>query len=437
MALAFDRFHIWRVTSVNRSMAEESGRVDVIRPEGPARALDTLERLLSLPASDLVSALIHACNLVAAALQADKVDAFLLDETKQTLVAVGSSTQPLSDLQIRLGLNVLPLANGGRVVHVFKTGQTFVTGHLEEDAEELRGVKESLKIRSKLGVPLEVGGQPRGVLMIASQAPERFDAGDVRFAETVVRWIGMVAHRAELVEAMTRSATEQGHRAAAEELMTVLAHDLRNLLGPIGARLHLLQGRAARDERKADCRDAEAALSALGRLSRLVSSVLDIARLEQGIFDIASQPLDLSELARDVARLLSTPTHAIDVAATDEIIVGGDPERLRQCLENLVTNAVQHSPDGAPVTLVLRSERHQDAEWVRLDVRNEGAGVPPEVLPHIFDRFVSSRKSRGLGLGLYLARRIAQAHGGELSVESAPGQGARFTLTLPCFRDVT
>jgi signal transduction histidine kinase len=398
----------------------------------PALALETLESLLALPASDLVPALTHACNLVARAVGADKVDAFLYDEARSSLVAIGSSTQPLSDLEKRLGLDVLPVANGGRVVHVYQTGQTFVTGHLEDDDDELRGVKEALKVRSTIGVPLEVGGKRRGMLMIASQAPERFSADDVRFAELVVRWVGMVAHRAELVEEIARTAAQQGRRAAAEDLMTVLAHDLRNFVAPIGARLNLVRARAARDARKADVKDADAALAALRRLGGMIGDIMDAARIEQGIFGVRTQPLDLAELTRDVAGMLSTPDHAVEVAASTEPLVAADPDRLRQCLENVITNAVQHSPDGAPVTITLWTEPRDGVPWARLEVRDEGPGIAPDVLPHIFDRFVSSRRSAGLGLGLYLARRIVEAHGGELSVDAAVAKGACFTLRLPC-----
>ena len=202
-------------------------------PPESTQALQTLEALLAFPASGLVSSLTHACNLVATALKADKVDAFLFDERKATLAAIGTSTQPLSDLQKRLGLDVLPVANGGRVVEVFQTGITFVTGHLENDTDELAGVRDALKVRSQIGVPLDVGGRRRGMMMIASLETERFGADDVRFTELVARWVGMVAHRAELVEELTRRAVEQGRRVAAEELMTVLAHDLRNVLAPL------------------------------------------------------------------------------------------------------------------------------------------------------------------------------------------------------------
>jgi two-component system OmpR family sensor kinase len=395
-----------------------------------ALALTTLERLLALPASDLVSSLTHACNLVAEATRADKVDAFLFDENKASLVAIGSSTQPLSDKQRRLGLDVLPVANGGRVVHVYQTGQTFVTGHLEDDPEELRGVKQSLQIRSKIGVPLAVGGQRRGMMMIAALAPESFSADDVRFAETVVRWVGMVAHRAELVEQIARNATELGRRAAAEELITVMAHDLRNFLAPITARLSLLRTRAQRDERPVDVRDADSALQAMDRVARLIASLLDVARIEQGLFQVTLQPVDLAQVVREVARTLNTPAQPVEVTASDESVVSGDPERLRQCLENLVSNAIQHSPEGAPVHLIVRLQGDPAGDRVNVDVRDQGPGIPPDRLPHIFERFVS-RRSGGLGLGLYLARRIAEAHGGELKVESTPGQGSCFSLRLP------
>src|SRR4051794_41166130 len=140
------------------------------------RLLDVLQRLLQIPAADLQSALVEACNAVAQALDADKVDAFLYDPGKETLVAIGSSTQPLSALQKKTGLDVIPLANGGRVAWVYQHQQTFRTGHLDEDPEELRGVKTVLKIKSKIGVPITIAGKPRGMMMIASLKPDFFTA---------------------------------------------------------------------------------------------------------------------------------------------------------------------------------------------------------------------------------------------------------------------
>jgi two-component system, OmpR family, sensor kinase len=399
----------------------------------PVRLLETLQRFLEIPSAELQVALTHACDLVAAELRADKVDAFLYEPSKETLVAVGTSNQPLSALQKKVGLDVLAIANGGRVVHVFQTGRTFVTGRLDADAEELRGVKQTLKIKSKLGVPIEVGGHKRGVLMVASLQPEYFTPEQVRWTEAVVRWVGMVAHRAELVEEIARNASDQGRRAVAEELITVLAHDLRNLLAPIVARLQLIRSRSARGTQE-DVRDADAALKGLARLSRMISDMLDVGRIDQGLFGMNVHALDLVALAREEAKAVSAPDHPIHVKAPEEIVVAGDPDRIRQCLDNLFSNAVSHSPSDAPVEVLIEKKKFESEEFAELQVIDQGPGIPAEILPTIFERFRKGTASTGLGLGLYLARRIAAAHRGELTVESTRGKGTRFRLLIPCER---
>jgi two-component system, OmpR family, sensor kinase len=401
---------------------------------GQERLLDTLQGLLEIPAADLPTALVDACNQVARVLDAEKVDAFLHDPTKECMVAIGSSTQPLSALQKKLGLDILPIANGGRVVWVYENNKTFCTGRLDEDPEELRGVKNALKIKSKIGVPINIGGRTRGMVMIASTQPNFFSAEDVQLAETVVQWVGTVVHRAELIRELAENAVEQGRRAVAEELVTVLAHDLRNLLAPISMRLHLIRRR--RDEDRAqDASDAESALKTLDRLTKIISELLDVARIDQGLFRLELEPLNLVALTEDVARSLSRPDHTIHVNAANDALVLADANRVRQCLENLLANAVNHSPTGAPVRVFISTEAHDDGERARLEVHDEGPGIPPELLPRIFERFASGARSTGLGLGLYLAQRIAVALDGDLSVESQPGQGAHFTLLLPCYQE--
>jgi signal transduction histidine kinase len=395
--------------------------------------LEILERLLAIEVADLEMALTHSCDVIAEALGADKVDAFLYQPAKDTLVALGSSTQPLSALQRKLGLDVLPVSNGGRVVFVYQTGQTFVTGRLDEDPEELKGVREGLKIRSKLGVPLAVAGHRRGMVMIASLQPDFFTPDDVRFAESVVSWIGLVTHKAEMAQEIARNAVEQGRRAVAEELITVLAHDLRNFLGPIAARVQLMRRRASDDQRERDVRDCEATQRAVDRLSRLISDLLDVARLDQGVLKLDVQPVDLPDVARDVARALATPDHPVDVTCGEETIVAADSDRLRQCVENLVANAIRYSPRDAPVNVIVSRQRGEDGDCGVLEVRDEGPGISPDILPRIFERFAAGAKSQGLGLGLYLAKSIARAHGGDLAVTSTPGRGSRFTLKVPAF----
>jgi signal transduction histidine kinase len=400
--------------------------------------LDVLEQLLQLPTGDMKATLSHVSDVIARASGAEKVDAFLYDSARDSLVAVGSSTQPLSRLQREYGLDVLPVSNGGRTVRVFKNGETLVNGHVDQDADELPGIRDALKVKSNLGVPLEVGGERRGMIMLASQQPEFFSAEDARFMETVARWVGVVTHRAQLAEEIGNAAAEQGRRAGAEELITVLAHDLRNYISPLNMRLDVLRLRAQRDDRADELRDLELLGRSIGRLSELLNDILDVSRLDQGVFHVQPKPVELSALVRDVASAFGAAQHAIQVTVQqgDDVRVAGDPARLRQCLENVLANAIQKSPTtGAINIFVRRDERAERTRCAVVEVIDEGPGISPEQLPYLFERFHSGRgREGGLGLGLYIAKRIASIHGGDLAAESPPGKGARFTLTLPLER---
>ncbi len=374
----------------------------------------------------------HACNETATTLGADKVDAFLYEAERDTLAAIGSSTQELSRLQKSLGLDRLPLANGGRVVEVYRTGKSFLHGHVDEDAEELRGIKEALEIRSSIGVALVVGGERKGVLMLSSQQPERWGREHLRFAETVARWVGTLAYHASLVAEIERNAAAQGRQAAAEELVTTLAHDLRNFIHPIDVRLQLVRHRAEIDSRERDLSDADKARASLARLNGLVNDILDVARIGHGALLIDPRPHDLTRLVREIAATLSTPQQPILCMATEDVVVVIDAARIRQCIENLIGNALKHSPQSASVNVVVtRSVKDDDTEQALVEVVDEGPGVSPTLRPRLFQRFATGDARKGLGIGLFLARQIAVLHGGDLTLESHTGKGARFRLTLP------
>jgi two-component system, OmpR family, sensor kinase len=393
--------------------------------------LELFERILEIPSTGFRLAMWHATDVVADALEADKVDAFIYDPARDCLVAAGSSSQPLSALQRKHGLDVLQISNGGRVVHVYESGKTFVTGHLDQDQEELVGIRKALHIKSQIGVPLEVGGVRRGVVMIASLMPEFFTPEDVRIAELATRWIGIVAHRAELAEQLAENAVEQGRRAVAEELITIFAHDLRNHLGPLQFRLELM--RAEENPRAREREDLELVLRGIQRLGSMVSDILDVARLDQGVLRAELECVELVAFTKDLASTLSTPEYPIEVLAREDVVVAADPARMRQCLENLLANAVKHSPRGAAVMVQVSKWPAETGERARVEVCDEGPGVAPEMLPRLFERFARHEGSEGLGLGLYLAKRIAVLHDGDLEVESRLGKGTRFILTLPAY----
>lgn len=421
-------------------MGEGAAGMDETNRGDPAQArlLGTLERLLALEPTGLRPALDSAAQLVAEALGADKIDAFLHDPSIDSLVAVGTSDTPMGRKQHAIGLERLPLANGGRLVQVFEAGESYRTGHAEEDPEELIGITQGLGIRSQMAALLIVGGQRRGILTAASATPERFSVGDLRFLEAAARWVGVVAHRAELTERLAIDAASAARSAAADELIAVVAHDLNNLLAPLKARLDILRRRAGRLSPEEIASHAEGAASAVARIRRFVGNLLDAERLERGAFSLEPQPVDLAALAREVVEAVASDSGAVRVQAPSTLVVAADPERVRQALENLVGNALRHSPLGAEVLVEVSAappavgdDAASATSWASLSVADHGPGVPPDLLPRLFDRFAKGPDSVGLGLGLYIARRVAEAHGGTLTVESEPGWGACFRLAFP------
>src|SRR5687768_14074808 len=223
-------------------------------PKREQLLLQTLEQLLAISTGDLESALNHASTLIGDATSVDKVDAFILDPTVATLVAVGTSDTPMAREQKRLGLDRLPLANGGRVVETFQTGKNYCTGRADLDPEVLLGYKVALGIRSMAMVAFEVNGERRGVLHVASKTPNSFDESDMVFFVAAAHWLGTIAHRAELAERITQDAAEQARHIVAEELVTTLAHDLRNYLTPIKGHIEIIRQRATRESRIAEIR---------------------------------------------------------------------------------------------------------------------------------------------------------------------------------------
>jgi two-component system, OmpR family, sensor kinase len=185
---------------------------------GDDRLFDTLVRLHGIASPELRPALDQAANLVADALDADKVDVFIHEAASDSLVALGTSQTPMGRRQHELGLNRLPLSNGGRSVVVYLTGEPYLQLRTDEDPEELPGIVEGLGVRSGILTPLDVGQQRRGVVQVVSAAPDRFCERDLRFLGAVAGWVGMLTHRAELSEELARQARRQGHRDAGDEV---------------------------------------------------------------------------------------------------------------------------------------------------------------------------------------------------------------------------
>jgi signal transduction histidine kinase len=204
------------------------------------------------------------------------------------------------------------------------------------------------------------------------------------------------------------------------QLMADVAHELRTPLSILQGRVEgLLDGVYERDDQHLG-----ELLTETQHLARLVEDVRTLANAEAGALDLRKEKIGPGELIREAAAAMPSPV-VVEIAQPLPLLEF-DPIRIREVLLNLFSNAVEHAADG---TVSVRAEAH--ARHIVIRVHDNGAGIPADELPHLFERFHKGRTSRGTGLGLSIARRLVLAHGGTIEVESAIGEGTTVTVSLP------
>jgi len=237
-----------------------------------------------------------------------------------------------------------------------------------------------------------------------------------------------IAYRAE------KDARDVARRAVASrnELMGMVAHDLRNPLGAIALKAACL--REQREERDAVRREADSIENMTRRMSSLLDSMLDLATIEAGRFSVAQEPCAVDALLGEAADMFGNAARSKDVrflapGAMPGIRVHADRERVLQVLSNLLGNALKYTPRGGEITLSMK----RSGDMALFTVSDTGPGIPAEHLPHLFDRFFKNDAggTKGTGLGLFIARGIVEAHGGRIWAANNTDRGATFYFTLP------
>jgi PAS domain S-box-containing protein len=207
------------------------------------------------------------------------------------------------------------------------------------------------------------------------------------------------------------------------EYLAMAAHELRSPLTGIKAHAQLMTRRAAYDPRSVGV-----IIDQVDKLNRLVDDLMLTSQVEADRLDLQLEKLDVAAVARTAVDQLGQAA-AIEAPA-HPLIVLADRRRLAQVLTNLLTNAVKYSPEGSPICLRLFG----DGDEARIAVEDNGAGIPADALPHVFDRFfraAGTSATAGTGLGLAISQRIIRAHGGRIEAASQLGVGSVFTVVLP------
>jgi signal transduction histidine kinase len=325
---------------------------------------------------------------------------------------------------------------GSVIEDVFRGGQTIVRGDMADnprypEERELSG----LGLQSRVVAPLTLGGQPLGILSVSREEQDGFGEDEVELITLLAR---QLASAVQNIRAYTaeRNAAEELRRLSAlrADFVSLVSHELRApMASVIGCAVTL---RARWRELSAEQRESFLALieQETGRLSTLVGDVLDTSRIEAGTFTYVFGDVDVGDLVRETASMVSLGTDEVTVKASvvePLPVVRGDRDRLRQLLLNLLSNAAKYTVSGDEIEVRAAA----DDGAVLVSVEDHGPGIPSDQQRLVFEKFgrVNSggRSKPGAGLGLFIARSIAEAHGGTLDVRSDPGSGATFTIRLP------
>ncbi|HEY5951279.1 MAG TPA: ATP-binding protein [Kofleriaceae bacterium] len=268
--------------------------------------------------------------------------------------------------------------------------------------------------------------------------PSRAGIGAVVFAVCGIgfAYVSELARRSRSEERRLREIAEASQREALaasrakDEFLAVLGHELRNPLAPISSAASLMRLRTP------ESNELDVIERQVKHMSRLIDDLLDISRIVRGQLELQRSVHDLAALVEKATEMVmprrQRSGHRFEIEVPTGIYIDGDAQRLVQVLTNILVNAIKFSSASEPIKIAAR----RDGERVVITVTDHGIGMDDSMLKKAFEPFVqarqdSDRASGGLGLGLAIARRLTELHGGELTAASTLGKGTTLTLTLP------
>lgn len=284
-----------------------------------------------------------------------------------------------------------------------------------------------------LGIPLQIQQKLIGVLVFIRFGSPPFSPEEMRLAEFIAQQISLLLERHVLLEQKQLVEAQNQQVKLQESFVSTITHELRSPLGFIkGYTTTLLRSDMAWDQNTQqeflNIIDQET-----DHLEELIENLLDSARLQSGQLPMNFQPVRMDGLMNDVMARARLHHPHLNILYESEALPGavtGDPRRLAQVLENIISNAVKYAPHS-PLHIRLRPT----GEWLYLTLEDHGAGIPERYVPHLFERFFRNPEQtpniHGSGLGLFICKQIVEAHQGQIYVTSEVGKGTIFHIKLP------
>ncbi len=310
----------------------------------------------------------------------------------------------------------------------FRTEQTVLR---QEDAGP--AVEGRERRRDYLALPMLAGGRCVGGLVFGRLGGPAYPPEHIRLAEFVAWHVGQLLENRRMALRIANLEAQRELARMQDEFVSTISHELRTPLGFIkGYVTTLLRDDANWDEETLaeflTIIDEEA-----DRLRELIDNLLDSSRLETGIMAMTIEPTSIGTLIRDMESRSKSmyPEMDISIELVDALPpISMDATRISQVLDNLISNAHKYAPQEGVIIRTISDEDH-----LRIEVEDTGPGIASEHVPHLFERFYrvpdANQAVRGTGLGLYICRKIVEAHGGEIGVETELNRGTCFYFTLP------
>ena len=323
---------------------------------------------------------------------------------------------------------------------VLRSGEPFRSDDIGRDSRIVREHEPLIEVEglvATLIVPIMVEGRVEGLLYVHRRTPRAFPDRSETILRLLAEYASIAIHNMRLLahEYQMRAEAEGASRMK-DEFLATISHELRSPLQPLLNWAYLLRSP------NLDPASAERALDAIERstktLGQLIEDLLDVSRIVTGKLRLQARPVRLPAVIRSAIEAVEAAALAKAVALEARIdpdipVVLGDPDRLQQVLWNLLSNGIKFTPRGGRVVVTVTG----GADEVLITVADTGAGIKPEFLPHVFERFRQAESSAnraygGLGLGLAIVRHLVELHGGSVSVASeGEGRGSTFTVRLP------